>query len=160
VTNRFPATCSHCGGKVWPGEGEVRREESGWIVTHEECARARARQAEEAARIARIEAMKDDDDRAAEAWDDHLREAIRLAFREATHVGTRQDGACYYDFSTYRMTIDLPGVDRRLIWDVLSDRDGHSMAAYGAAGGYTTQGDVTEEAPGLWLVERVYHHGD
>jgi hypothetical protein len=159
MTNRYPGPCARCGGRVWAGDGEAAREGDRWVVRHAECARAEREQAEQAERAARVEAMKDDDDRAYEAWEVEVARLVREAFAAATHLATRQDGACYYDFSTYRMTLDAP-VDARTIRRVLGERDGHSMAAYGAAGGYTTQGDVTLETPGVWIIERVYHHGD
>lgn len=96
----------------------------------------------------------------AEQYRAEVVEAIRAAWQTGDNERLGTDRSSYYDTTTYRLRVNGAGIDARTVRRVLSERDGHSMAYLGAAGGYSTVGLVTLDSDGSFIVESVYHIGD
>lgn len=161
MTNKYPANCKRCGGRVYVGNGETVRDPqtSKWITFHDEC--FSATQADERAAAALVRFPIDDDESNADAYAAFVRAAVKSAYAARTGSATVERGS-YYDTTVYTFHIDPAfGLDANGIRDVLAAGDGQSMASYGSFGGYSTIGWVkATETPGTFTVESVYHIGD
>jgi len=93
--------------------------------------------------------------------DAYRADAFAKAVADAVYIGTRLDGACYYDYLDYTLTAPFPMTSSDVGSALHDMTNWNVVAGLGAAGGYCTwDGFPKDNGDGTFLITRVYHHGD